>query len=544
MLRTDVSGRPTFADLVRRCHDTVLDAAAHQDAPFALVVDTLSTGWTGEINPLFQMSLSLQPPGTSMPGLALAGATSEAVDVSTGYARYDVAIAIIDLADGGLELEVEYSTELFDADRIDRLADHFTTALAGGLAAPDRPADGIDILPPAERDRVLHAWNPPTAPTAAGLLHQVTAGHDPGRVAIRHRDVELTYGQLEQRANRLAHALARAGIGPGRVVGLLLERGPHLPLAQLAVMKAGAAWTILDPLHPPARLDFQADDSAAALLLTTTDLAQQAPVRTPHWCLDDPEIRAAVEGSLDTPPDVDVRPGDAAYLLYTSGSTGTPMGILVSHRSAHGFCHNATRRYAMSPADRVAQTADPALDMSILDCYATLLAGATLISAPRETFADPAAFTDLIRAERVTLSYIPPAVLALLDPGRLAGGVLRAVVSAGEALPPELAARWARSGLELHNAYGPTETTVVVTDHLCPGEASNGPTPIGTALPNHRVYVLDGALRPAPVGVPGQLYIAGTGVAHGYQGRAGAHVRTVPGRPVRRPARRAHVRQR
>ncbi len=523
VLRTDVSGRPTFAALVRRCHDTVLDAAAHQDAPFPLVVETLRPEWTDDVNPLFQISLSLQPPGASLPGLTLAEATAEAVDASTGYARFDLALAMIDLADGGLELQVEYSTELFDADRIDRLVDHVTTALTLGVATPDRRADEIDILPAAERERVLREWNPPATPAVTGLLHQVVDGHDADSVAIRFRsprgDLEMTYAQLEEHANRLAHALGRTGIGGGQVVGLLLDRGPQLSVAQLAVMKAGASWTILDPQHPQVRLDFQAHDAAAALLLTTTDLAQQAPTRTRHWCLDAPDIRATVDACPATPPAVDIRPDDTAYLLYTSGSTGTPKGILVSHRSALGFCHTAMRQYAMSPADRVAQTANPAFDVSIFDCYATLFAGATLISAPGETFADPAAFAALLSDERVTVSYIPPAVLTLLDPRRMAGGSLRAVVSAGEVLPPELAARWSRPGLELHNAYGPTETTVLVTDYLCSGEASTGPTPIGAALPNHRLYVLDAALRPAPIGVPGQLYVAGTGVAIGYHGR-------------------------
>jgi amino acid adenylation domain-containing protein len=300
------------------------------------------------------------------------------------------------------------------------------------------------------------------------------------------------------------------------MVALLLDRGTELPVAQLAVMKAGACWVLLDPQLPAARLAFQAGDADAALVLTTTDLAAQAPTDVRHWCLDDPALGARLAAQPSTPPAVAVGPADPAYLLYTSGSTGTPKGVLVSHRSAYAYCQNAVELFGTSAADRVAQVSNPAFDASVFDCFASLLAGATLIGVPREALADPAALTALLRAEQVTIAYLPPAILALLDPEALAGTVLRAAFSAGEALPAEQVRRWSRPGFALHNSYGPTETTVVCTDYLCPTTAPAGSVPIGTALPNHRAYVLDRRLRPVPIGVPGYLYIAGSGVAHGY----------------------------
>ena len=258
-----------------------------------------------------------------------------------------------------------------------------------------------------------------------GLLHEVVAGHDPDQVAIRHQGAELTYRELEQRSHQLAHALRRHGIGPGHIVALLLDRGPHLVVAELAVLTAGAAWLPLDPQLPPARLAFMTADAAVPLVLTTTDLAHLAP-DTPAWCLD----QHTLDGP-DTPPDVDVRPDDPAYLIYTSGSTGQPKGVLVSHRSAHGYTTTAVRRFGLTPADRVAQVASPAFDAHVFDVYAALLAGATLISAARDTVLDPVTFTRIIRIERVTVSFVPPAILALLDPDR-----------AGRHRPPRHLLRW------------------------------------------------------------------------------------------------------
>ncbi|MEH1030542.1 amino acid adenylation domain-containing protein [Micromonospora profundi] len=465
--RADLSGNPGFAELTARCH-----TSAGTDARF-------QAGLAGR-------------------------------DAAAG-SPFDLALTV-----GSTDLTLECPADQSDEGRAGRLLDHLTAALAGGLADPHRPVAAIDILPTAERNLVLHGWNPPPVARTPGLLHHVTLGHQPDRVAIRFAGVELTYDQLERRSNRLAHALHGHGIGPGHIVGLLLDRGIHLPIAQLAVMKAGAAWLPLDPQHPPARLALLATDAGTRLVMTTTDLAPAAPTDIPHWNLDDRD-----DSGPDTPPEIDVRPDDPAYLLYTSGSTGTPKGVLVPHHSAYSFCETAVQLFRTTPADRVAQTSNPAFDASICDCYATLLAGATMISAPRETIADAAAFTTLIRAEQVTLSFISTAVLALLEPDDFAGTALRAVWSAGEALPPEQASRWSRPGLELHNCYGPTETTVVVTDYLCTDEPLTGPTPIGTALPNHRAYALDEHLRPTPIGVPGQLFVAGTGVTYGYYGRPG-----------------------
>jgi len=361
----------------------------------------------------------------------------------------------------------------------------------------------------------------------SGLLHQVIAGHDPESVAVRLCGgvvgSELTYGELERRSNQLAHALCEAGVGPGQIVALLLERGLDLPVAQLAVMKAGAAWMPLDSQHPAARLAFQVADAAVPLVLTASglaDLAAEVTPGTPSWVLDDQDLAARVDAYPASPPRLEVRPVDAAYLIYTSGSTGTPKGVLVSHGSAYTYCQNAIEQFGITASDRIPQVANPAFDVSIFDCYATLLAGATLLSAPRQTITDPAAFTALILEEQVSVAYLPPTILALLDPQQLKDSRLRALFSAGMTFSTELFNCWVRPGLEIHNSYGPTETTVACIDYRCPDTPLEGRVPIGTVLPQQRAYVLDKRLRPVPVGVAGQLFLAGAGVSHGYLNRS------------------------
>nr|WP_281390543.1 amino acid adenylation domain-containing protein [Sphaerisporangium rubeum] len=361
-------------------------------------------------------------------------------------------------------------------------------------------------------------------------MHQVTAGHDGGRVAFRFvagpagEPVELTYAELDRRAARLAHALRDAGAGRGQVVALLLERGPHLLVAQLAVSMSGAAWMPLDPRNPPARLAFQVGDAASPLLLTTSDLAATAAEVAPAtatWVLDDPFRQADLARRPGTPPDAGVRPLDPAYVIYTSGSTGTPKGVMVSHRSVHTYCRNATAHHGLTAADVVPQVANPAFDVTVFDTFATLLAGGTVVGAPSAVVTDPAALTALLLEQHVTVAYIPPAILALLDPAPLRDSGLRAILCAGSALGAELVNRWSRPGLTVHNGYGPTEATVICTGYVCEKTPLHGTVPIGTALPHHRAYVLDKRLRPVPVGISGQLHIAGAGLAHGYLNRPG-----------------------
>jgi amino acid adenylation domain-containing protein len=521
VLRTSIAGDPTGRELIRRCNDTVLGATAHQDVPFGLVVDTLKPDRVPGLNPLFQVSLTVQAAGVTGGGLHFAGLEATELDTNSDRARFDLAVAAVERTDDGLDLTMEYSTELFDTDRIERLADHFVIALAEIAADPGARIGELEIMAEPERISVLDRWNPAPVPRPLGgcLLHELVAGRvaqAPHRVAMRFAGQDLTYGELDRRSSQLANLLASTGSTTGTVTGVLLERGFDLPVAELAILKAGGAWLPMDPQNPPDRLAYQIADARVTRVITTTDLAGLLPASTTSILLDSDVLQGQPE---TTTRDVKIHQEDTAYVIYTSGSTGRPKGVVVPHRAAVHFCINLGELFRMSPSDRVLQLANPAFDVSVSDFFATFAAGATVIGAPRPVLLNPDTLQELMRDERVTFGDIPPVMLRSLDPEPLVN--LRALFIGMEPFGPELVNRWARPGREFHNGYGPTEATITCVDYPCPAEPLDGPPPIGRAMANHRAYVLDRRQRLTPIGVPGELYLTGAGLAHGYLGRPG-----------------------
>ncbi|MQA25322.1 MAG: amino acid adenylation domain-containing protein, partial [Micromonosporaceae bacterium] len=516
VLRASTAGNPTFRELAHRCHDTVLGALEHQDAPFGMVVDALKPDRAPGRNPLFQVMFTMLKSGITGE-FQLGDLSVEPLTPQPGTTRFDLTFQITDRSDGQVDLWVEYSTELFDRDRVERMISHFTTLLERGAAAPDTPVEDLDLLPEVERVRVVEGWNPVGGGVSGLLLHELFRGRvvdGPGRVAVRFEGVDLSYGELDVRSDRLARVLADGfGVGRGVVVGVLLERGFDLPVALLGVLKAGGAWLPLDPQYPVERLAFQLGDAGVGVVVTTSDLAGRLPGGVGRVVLDS----GVLEGVVAQAPVVEVGPEDVAYVIYTSGSTGAPKGVMVPHRAVVNFCLAFVGMFRVGPGDRILQFSNPAFDVSVSDFFSTFAGGATVVGAPRARLLDPEALQVLLRDERVTLVDIPPAVLRLLDPEPLTD--LRVLFIGMEAFPAELVNRWSRPGREFHNGYGPTEVTVTCVDYLCPDEPLDGPPPIGRAMANQRAYVLDERLRLAPVGVPGQLYLAGAGLARGYLGR-------------------------
>ena len=508
VLRTDLSGDPGFSELVRRVAETWSQARAHREVPYGVLADALGVG-----------------PSPAQVGFAVDRRGPDEPTLPRGNAPFELFLAAIEEPGGDLRLRIEYAPEMFEAERIRRLGGHLATLLDAAFAEPDRPVSELPLLSEAERRQVLTEWNPQPKPhpTEGKLLHELVAAYAkerPDAPAVRFTGTGETvdYAELDDRSDRLARLLAeRHGVEAGRIVALLLERGPLAPIAQLAILKAGAAWLPLDPGYPPKRLAFQLSDSHADLVLTTGDLADRLPDDAP-LLLDSDEVQREVAALPDGPPDPGIGPDDLAYVIYTSGSTGTPKGVMISHRSVVNFVGNCRDLFGITPEDRVLQFANLAFDVSVFDVYAALGLGAVLVTVPREELLDPDRLTELMREERVTLADLPPAVLKLLDPDALPD--LRALFVGLEPFPGELVNRWNTEGRQFHNGYGPTEATIACIDYECPHEPLTAMPPIGRAMGNHRAYVLDRHFNPMPVGVPGELFVAGAGLARGYLNRA------------------------
>ncbi|MFJ9862931.1 amino acid adenylation domain-containing protein [Streptomyces sp. NPDC101165] len=366
-------------------------------------------------------------------------------------------------------------------------------------------------------------WNDTTedyADTAGLCVHQAFerwVALRPGLAACRFEGEELSYLELDRRANRLARHLHRLGIGPETVVGVLLDRGLDLPVTLLGILKSGAAYLPLDIQHPASRLAYMVQDAGCQIVVTTSGPADRLPEDVLPVCLDDPAIAAALAAQSGDDPHYRVLPDHLAYLLYTSGSTGAPKGTLVQHRSVVNMTEYCRRAYRLEPPDRILQFANPCFDVSVFDFFAALCNGITLVQGARLTLLDPRALTALIRDERVTVMDIPPAVARLLDPAGLPD--LRMANIGGEALPGELADRFQAPHRQVHNTYGPTEVTVTSTDYLCPPGLCESRPPIGGPIANLQAHVVDEAGRQVPVGVAGELLMGGVGVARGYHGR-------------------------
>ncbi|USQ86896.1 non-ribosomal peptide synthase/polyketide synthase [Streptomyces phaeoluteigriseus] len=490
VLRTDTSGDPTFADLVHRVRESALGAYAHQDLPFENLVEELNPARSLSYHPLFQVMFALQnaPLGAfSLPGLRVAPVT-----VPTGTAKFDLGFNLYERhdADGtptGISGAVEYATDLYDPATVSGLVDRWTRLLRAVVADPGLPLGRIDVLSEDERHRLVHEANdtavpvdPVPLPTAFGRRVRAT----PDAVAVVAGTVELTYAELDARANRFAHALIERGVGPERTVALRLPRSVDQIVAILGTMKAGAAYLPVDPEYPPARIDFMLEDARPALVVDGT---------------------FSTDGLPDTDPGVIVDVRHPAYVIYTSGSTGRPKGVVVSHAGIAHLVAAQVERFAIDATSRVLQFASPSFDASVSELYTALLTGATLVLPP------PGSPLPALSDPDLTHVTLPPSVLAAVGDGGLSVSTL---VVAGEACAPELVARWA-PGRRMINAYGPTETTVCAT-MSAPLAPTGGVPPIGRPIANARVYVLDEGLSPVPPGVRGELYVAGAGLARGY----------------------------
>ncbi|MGC5568942.1 amino acid adenylation domain-containing protein, partial [Streptomyces sp. FR-108] len=512
VMRTDLSGDPSFDELLVQVRDMALDAYAHQDLPFEQLVDALVTERDRSRSPLFQVLFNYftadgQP---HRGGLSVGGVEGDVV------AKFDLRLMF---TDGGRELTgvIEYSTALFDATTVERMARHLLALLDAVAEDAGRPVDDLPLLTAAERDILVRDWNDTAValPPVSGVHRLIAerAAAAPDAQAVVSGEDSLTYGELMARANRLGHYLRTVGVGPDTLVGLCLPRGIDMVMAMLGVWQAGGAYLPLDPEYPVERLGFMLTDSRATVLVGTSDILDELPVgRLRTVVLDDPTDRARLAAMPAESPEAPVRPDQLAYMIYTSGSTGRPKGVQVAHGGVVNMVRAQGREFGVGAGDPVVQFAPFGFDAAVSEVCVTLAAGGTLVVATAQQRAEPEALAALVRRSGIRVATLPPSLLAVLNPGDLTG--LRTLVTAGERLEAGVAAGW-RTEHQLLNAYGPTETTVCASIATVDPDSRSAP-PIGTPVDNTRTYVLDERLNPVPVGVAGELFIGGAGVARGY----------------------------
>ena len=517
-LRSHLSGDPSFRELLGQTREVVLGAQAHQDLPFEELVRVLNPERSLQHAPLFQVKLTYQttPQGGAMelPGLTLRGlGTEEEATVS----KLDLTLVVTETS-RGLSCVCEYATDLFEADTIGRMFEHLQVLLETVTAQPERRLSSLPLLTQAERQRLLVEWNDTRVDfpqdVCAHQLFEAQAQRTPDAVAVQFGETALTYRQLDVRTNQLARHLLSLGVGPEVRVGLCVERSLDMVVGILGILKAGGAYVPLDPTYPSERVAFMLRDARIPVLLTHEHLADELPVQRELLVLLDAEWDTLIATQPEHAPEVPVLPDNLAYVIYTSGSTGTPKGTLLHHR---GLCNTALasiRTHALTPADRVLQFAAFSFDTSVSDIFRTLLGGARLVLASRDELLPGPHLHQLMEAQGITAAILTPAVLEQMEPEQVP--TLRTVISAGEACTARIVERW-QPGRRFLNEYGPTEVTVCAT---LDSEVSAECLTIGRPLPNTQVFVLDARLRPVPVGIPGELFVSGPGLARGYQGRA------------------------
>ncbi|MFB7333683.1 amino acid adenylation domain-containing protein [Streptomyces adustus] len=519
VLRTDLSGDPSFEELVTRARETALGAYAHQDVPFERLVEEVQPERDLSRHPLFQVMLVLNDETGELP--APPGLTVEPVVLGNGGSKFDLSLYLTEDADG-LHGHAVFATDLFDRGTVLRMTRSFARLLEAAVAAPGLPFGELELLDAAEREELTHGLNATDVPVPETTVHDLIARQSaraPRAVAVRDERRTLTYAELDERAERLAGALRSRGVGPESVVAVRVERSVDLPVSLLGVLRAGAAYVPVDPAYPRDRVELMLADSGARVLLTDGDDAQDA-VRPPAGVETLRVADAVTEPRRPAAAPRRAAPDGLAYLIYTSGSTGRPKGVMVPHRGVVNFALDMARRLEITEADVVAAVTTASFDIAVMELLVPLVRGATVHIVPRDTARDGGLLAKELDRAGATLVQATPATWYLLMQSGWRNPLVRALCG-GEALPPVLAERLRAAVGGVWNVYGPTETTIWSTAHKLGDEAPGRPVPIGRPLANTRVHVLDDRLNPLPTGVYGELYIAGDGVVRGYAGRPG-----------------------
>jgi amino acid adenylation domain-containing protein len=524
VLRTSLAGNPTFRELLGRVREVALGAYMHQELPFERLVEAMVPQRHPSYAPLVQVMFVLQ--NAPMPTFEVAGLRLCQWRIEDGTNQFDLTNSMVeDLllsmveVEGELTAVLKYKRELFDEATISRMMGHLKTLLESVIAHPGQSISTLPFLTEVEHRRMLIEWNDTGAPYPGDVcIHHLFEGQaerTPDAVAVVFEGGQLLYHELNRRANQLAHRLEKLGVGPEKLVGIFLERSFEMIVGILGIFKAGGAFVALDPAYPEERLAFMLQDTQAPVLLTQQRLLERLPEHNAVVISLDVDWEAIAEESIANPVSC-VEPDNLAYVICTSGSTGRPKGTLVPHRGLCNLVEEQRATFGIRPARRVLQFASLSFDAAIWEIVMTLSAGATLCLGTQDSLIPGKVLIDLLQVQAITTMVLPPSVWSALPTADLPA--LETCIFSGEACTSELVERWEASR-RLFNAYGPTEATVYVTVAAC---RRDGERPlIGHPIINTQIYLLDAQLQPMPVGIPGEMYIGGVGLARGYLNQPG-----------------------
>jgi surfactin family lipopeptide synthetase A len=516
VLRTDLSGFPSFRQLLTRVREVSLDACTHEDLPFEQLVEALQLDRNLNHNPLFQVAFVLEPP---IPSLSC-GWTVSQLDIQTDTAKFDLTLELDERPEGIIG-RFEYNTDLFDDETIARMVGHFQTLLKSIVANPEQRITELPLLTEPERHQLLVEWNNTKTEYLQNKciyqLFEEQVERSPDAIAVVFENEHLTYQELNARANRLAHYLQTLGVNPEVLVGICVERSLEMIIGILGILKAGGAYVPLDPAYPSERLAFILEDAAVAVLLTQSQLAQRLPAYSTQRVYLDQDWKDIAQQSQENLTQ-HMKVDNLAYVIYTSGSTGTPKGVLVEHQGVVNLVCWHQEAFAISPTDRTTQLAGFAFDASVWEIWSCLTAGASLYIANEQIRLSPLQLQAWLIANNITVSFLPTALAETILPLDWARDVaLRVLLTGGDKLQC-----YPTSSIpfKVVNNYGPTENTVVTTSGLVPANGHADASPcIGKTIANTQLYILDRHLQTVPVGVPGELHIGGDGLARGYLNR-------------------------
>lgn len=518
LLRTDLSGNPTFCELLRRVRKMTLAAQAHQDMPFDLLVEELQPERDLSRQPLFQVVFALQ--NAPMQPLDFPGITLEPLNIHNGTAKFDLFLEMIDTA-GGLAATFEYNTDLFYAETIIRMAGHFRTLLEGITATPEQRISELPILTEAERHQILVEWNDTHTDypkdTCLHKLFEAQVERTPDAIALDFEGKPLTYQQLNRRANQLAHYLQKMGVGPEVLVGICMERSLEMIIGLFGILKAGGAYVPLDPEYPGERLIFMLQDSKTPLLLTQKKFISKLAERAVRVLCLDTDWKTISQGSEEN-PSTGVIATNLIYVIYTSGSTGKPKGVQVTHRNLVNFLYSMRQKPGLQESDILLAVTTLSFDIAGLELFLPLITGSRLVLTSKEEASDGKQLLKKLLDSGATVMQATPVSWQILLSAGWEGLKSLKILCGGEALPKKLAKQLVARSDSVWNMYGPTETTIWSTLNKVGNQEEL--LSIGRPINNTQIYILDRYLQPVPIGIPGELHIGGVGLARGYLNRS------------------------